>query len=136
MTSNIFQHLKIKLNGKFIPYGVSGVEFKKTNSISVTDTNFNTVFQYFELPPNTQTKEFNTEKCPYYQTSQYKCVPFNQLTDLSNNYVVPGNKTLEDILEKEEEEEEPISTDDVMVYAIVGVVAIVFISGLYFALKD
>lgn len=135
LTSSIFQYLKIKLDGKFIPYSVSGTEFKRINSISTISDNFRKGFQYFQLPPNTQTKKFNTDTCPYYQTSQYKCTPFNQLTDLSNNYVIPGNKTLEDILEKEEEEE-PINTDDVMIYAIVGVLSIVFITGLYFALKD
>jgi hypothetical protein len=58
-------------------------------------------FEFFSFPPrlpsSTSTK-WNSEQCPYYKTSQYKCVPFNQIKDLSGNYVIPGNKTLDTIL--------------------------------------
>jgi hypothetical protein len=63
-------------------------------------------FEFFSLPPRlpitSSNTKWNTEQCPYYKTSQYKCVPFNQLTDLGNlpdgSYVIPGNKTLDTIL--------------------------------------
>jgi hypothetical protein len=62
-------------------------------------------FEFFTLPPRlptTKSVKWNTDQCPYYKTSQYKCVPFNQLTDLGNigdgSYVIPGNKTLDTIL--------------------------------------
>jgi hypothetical protein len=59
-------------------------------------------FEYFTLPPRLPiTSGVVPDKCSYYTTKQYKCVPFNQLKDLStdgNNYVIPGNNTLADIL--------------------------------------
>jgi hypothetical protein len=38
-----------------------------------------------------------------YKTNQYKCVPLNQLTDISNGYVIKGNKSLETILKEQEQ---------------------------------
>jgi len=74
-----------------------------TRLSSCTD-DFKHRFEYFTRPPllpssakNGGPAGFNTEQCPYYKTSQYKCVPFNQLTDLSGEYVIPGIKTLETI---------------------------------------
>lgn len=74
-----------------------------TRLSSCTD-DFKHRFEYFTRPPLLPSSSksggppgFNTEQCPYYKTSQYKCVPFNQLTDLSGDYVIPGVKTLETI---------------------------------------
>lgn len=82
---------------------------------SCTDE-FKNRFEYFTLPPRLPTNvsgSFNS-KSSYYKTTQYKCVPFNQLKDLSGQYVIPGNKTLDTILyeqqqEKEKEKEQDIS---------------------------
>lgn len=63
-------------------------------------------FEYFTLPPrlpNSKSAKFNTEQCPYYKTTQYKCMPFNQLSDLSGEYVIPGNKTLDTILYEQQQ---------------------------------
>jgi hypothetical protein len=78
---------------------------------SCTD-DFRHRFEYFTLPPRLpKTTSFNTEQCPYYKTTQYKCVPFNQLKDLSGNYVIPGNKTLDTILyEQQQQQKEKINT--------------------------
>ena len=69
--------------------------------ISSCSDEFRHRFEYFTLPPRlpaSVSAKFNSEQCPYYKTTQYKCVPFNQLSDLSGNYVIPGNKTLDTIL--------------------------------------
>lgn len=62
-------------------------------------------FELFTKPPRLPTVKFQNDSCPYYQTSQYKCVPFNQLKDLSGNYVIPGgNTTLQNILDNKNAE--------------------------------
>ncbi len=63
-------------------------------------------FEYFTVPPRLPTSssaKFNSEQCPYYKTTEYKCMPFNQLKDLSGQYVIPGNKTLDTILYEKEQ---------------------------------
>jgi hypothetical protein len=90
------------------------------------------------------TKSFNSEKCPYYKTSQYKCVPFNQLHDLSGNpqdaYVIPGNSSLQNVLGKKQPSNassvaalnaEMKATEDIISYGAMGVVGIVLIYVLY-----
>ena len=91
----MFQQLLIQLNGSLTPYDTSGTTNK---TISVSSDYFRNRLEYFILPPRSSSRQFNTEQCPYYKTSQYKCMPFNQLKDLSNNYVIPGSKTLNTIL--------------------------------------
>jgi hypothetical protein len=76
----------------------------RTPLSSCTDEFINR-FELFTKPPRLPTVKFQTDSCPYYQTSQYKCVPFNQLKDLSGNYVIPGgNTTLQNILDKQNTE--------------------------------
>ena len=65
-------------------------------------------FQYFTLPPRLPVQESKTvqnESPNYYPTSQYKCVPFNQMKDLdkTGKYVIPGNKSLQTILDEKKE---------------------------------
>ena len=78
--------------------------FISSSTIPVCDEKFKQRFEYFTLPPRTSFTKTVNNKCPYYQTSQYKCVPFNQLKDLSGAYVIPGNKTLEEIMQEEKDE--------------------------------
>jgi hypothetical protein len=90
-------------------------------------------FEYFTLPPRlpaSVSSSFNSEQCPYYKTTQYKCMPFNQLTDLSGNYVIPGNKTLDTILYekqqaqlKENAGDVPSTTNTLTTEQIEGIVA-------------
>jgi len=106
---------------------------------------FTTRFEYFVLSPQpslrrTQAKtqlsssndyKTNDDSSNYYKTTQYKCVPFNQLTDLSGDYVIPGNKTLNTILEeqkqvqlKQKEEggtSKSLTTDDIETYVAGGI---------------
>jgi len=84
--------------------------------VSTCTDDFKNRFQYFSLPPllpvssrygkSTEAAPAGGEQCPYYKTSQYKCVPFNQLTDLSGNYVIPGAKTLETIQYEQQQKQE------------------------------
>jgi hypothetical protein len=53
-----------------------------------------------------------SNQCSYYKTTQYKCVPFNQLKDLSGNYVVPGNKTLDTILYEQQQAQQKENAGD------------------------
>jgi hypothetical protein len=116
--------------------------------ISNCDDQFKNRFEWFTKPPlvltkTTSTKTFNSEKCPYYKTSQYKCVPFDQLHDLSGNaadpqdaYVIPGNANLQDMLNKKQPsnaasaaalEAEMRTTEDIITYGASAVVGIVLI---------
>jgi len=74
--------------------------------ISSCTDEFRNRFEYFTLPPRLPTSvsaRYNSEQCPYYKTTEYKCMPFNQLKDLSGAYVVPGNKTLDTILYEQQQ---------------------------------
>lgn len=71
--------------------------------ISSVSSEFKERFEFFTKPPRLPTAKFNSEVCPYYKTEQYKCVPFNQLSDLSGDYVIPGNSTLQSLLSKQNE---------------------------------
>ena len=48
----------------------------------------------------------DTEQCKMLPTEQYKCVPFNEATDLKDNLVIPGNTTMAEILRKQKEVKE------------------------------
>jgi hypothetical protein len=87
--------------GNKIPTQFSDGELYTTVISSCSD-DFNNRFEYFSKPPLLPTTQFAKDICPYYTTQQYKCVPFNQLQDLSGNYVIPGNKSLETILSEQQ----------------------------------
>jgi hypothetical protein len=74
--------------------------------LSSCSDEFRNRFEFFKLPPrlpSSKSAKFNTEQCPYYKTTQYKCMPFNQLRDLSGEYVIPGSKTLDTILYEQQQ---------------------------------
>jgi hypothetical protein len=122
-------------NGKKIPEIISTDGNIYSTSISSCDDNFKHRFEYFTLPPRTPASsstpgQLNPEQCPYYKTSQYKCVPFNQSKDLSGNLVVPGNKTLETVLSDRDQSQKNATTKDsssksLTTEEIEGIVAIV-----------
>jgi hypothetical protein len=87
-------------NGNKVPTILSQDGIIYATPISSCTDEFKNRFEYFTLPPRlpSLTSKLNNEQCPYYKTTQYKCVPFNQLRDLSGQYVIPGNKTLDTIL--------------------------------------
>jgi hypothetical protein len=70
--------------------------------VSTCTDDFTHNFVYYTQPPRIPSSPSSSSginnRCPYYQTTQYKCVPFNQLKDLSGQYVIPGAKTLNTIL--------------------------------------
>jgi hypothetical protein len=91
--------------GNKIPLTTSrqGIVYSTTPFSSCTDE-FKYRFEYFTLPPKVSNRKLagiKSDTCPYYQTTQYRCAPFNQSTDLSGNYVIPGNKSLQTILKEE-----------------------------------
>jgi len=112
-------------------------------TLSSCNDEFRNRVEYFIKPPyiiSKSLKSFNSEKCPYYKTNEYKCVPFNQLHDLSgvnqDAYVIPGNSTLQDILDKNKSTSRSstsvsTATDDIIVYSTVAVCGIAVIIMLY-----
>ena len=105
----------------------------RTPLSSCTDEFINR-FELFTKPPRLPTVKFQTDSCPYYQTSQYKCVPFNQLNDLSGNYVIPGgNTTLQSILDKQSAEmnySKPQMSSQDMAVGIASIIAPIAVIGI------
>lgn len=112
---------KFRMNGgnkEILEYSPKGELY--TTTISTCTEEFRKRFEYFRLPPrpskqlqsargssqsgNTSSKtEDTTGQCKMLTTEQYKCVPFNEATDLKGNIVIPGNTTMADILNKQKE---------------------------------
>ncbi len=141
LTQTVYQQLLLQMNGNLKPYmippaireGDSTIRTYRFDDngnkkptvisqdgivyitpISTCSDEFKNRFEYFINPPRLPTLSsvrFNTEQCPYYKTTQYKCVPFNQLKDLSGNYVIPGNKTLDTILYEQEQNKKSKSNE-------------------------
>jgi len=88
-----------------------------TTPFSTSSTEFVNRFQYCTLPPRLpvdQSAQYGSDQCPYYKTTEYKCMPFDQLKDLNadGTVVIPGNKSLADVLkEKEEAKKKQEDTD-------------------------
>jgi hypothetical protein len=72
------------------------------STISVVSEEFVHKIQFFSHPPQL-TADFNTKTCPYYRTTEYKCVPFDQLRDLSGNTVMPSGVSLDKVLQNTNE---------------------------------
>ena len=89
----------VELDGSKTPSSISSEGYVPTTLIQASSEQFGNLFEYHEKPPALASK-FNESACPYYQTTQYKCVPFDKVKDLSGNYVIPENaQTLSDKLE-------------------------------------
>ena len=136
-------------SGNKIATATSNIGVIYTTPIASSSDSFRDRFQWFMKPPlrtgNSKSKTFNSEKCPYYKTSEYKCVPFNQLHDLSGStqdaYVIPGNMSLKNILDDKSSSKingniesffNQISTEDVIEYSaiVTSSVIVLFIAGL------
>lgn len=103
----------------FTEFSSKGEVYNTT--VSTCTDEFQQRFEYFTLPPRTSSvrssrilgSSANTvstagtaggqESCRTLTTEQYKCVPFNEATDLSGNVVLPGSTTLEEVLKKQKE---------------------------------
>jgi hypothetical protein len=72
-----------------------------TSPTIATSDNFKNIFTYYSEPPQLPGR-FNADSCEYYKTTQYKCVPFNKLQDLSGDYVVAKGNSLNTILNSQE----------------------------------
>jgi len=99
---------RVDTNGAKIPDTTSPDGIINIVTVSTSTDDFKNHFEYFTLPPRLPTGAGNQQK--YFKTTQYKCVPFNQFTDLSgtdktNTYVIPGNKSLDTILEEQKEQD-------------------------------
>ena len=135
LTSQKYQQLLIQLNAKLSTYTITpairggdstlrSYKFNNEGNKVVTDTSqdgiiyatpissctddFKHRFEYFTVPPrlpSSVSARYNSEQCPYYKTTQYKCMPFNQLKDLSGEYVIPGNKTLDTLLYEQQQQQ-------------------------------
>lgn len=93
--------------GNKVPTLISQDGIIYATPISSCTDDFRHRFEFFTLPPRLPTSVssgWNNDKCPYYKTTQYKCMPFNQLRDTADlnggTYVIPGNKTLSTILDE------------------------------------
>jgi len=69
------------------------------DTIPVVSQDFTHRIQFFTKPPQL-TADFNKQTCPYYKTTEYKCVPFDKLRDLSGNQVIPNGVGLNKVLEQ------------------------------------
>ena len=95
------QAYKLNEDGIKIPTTISESGNIYTTQVSSSSEEFTNRFEYFLKPPRLPTN-FSKDMCPYYKTTEYKCVPFNQLKDLQGKYVIPGSKTLDTILHEKE----------------------------------
>jgi hypothetical protein len=124
-----------------------------TTTISSCTKEFKNRFEYFTLPPKPPTlsnlevgsSAQNNEGVATiggfvtpYTTEQYKCVPFNQLTDLQGSYVIPGNKNLSMILDEKKQivqrqdkgdaTTKSFTTDQIETYVVIGVGGLMFLA--------
>lgn len=65
--------------------------------VSTASSDFKNRFIYYKKPPKLIGK-FSEDNCPYYKTTQYKCVPFDKIQDLSGDYVIRGANSLQSLL--------------------------------------
>ena len=145
--------------GNKVVTGTSNTGVIYATQLSSCTDEFRNRFEWFMKPPyrtgksKSQSKSFNSEKCPYYKTTQYKCVPFNQLHDLSGSsqdaYVIPGNTTLKNILDNQSSTKlnanmdsvfNQISTDDIIEYSAIAastivILFVVYKAGIYISAK-
>jgi len=112
------KNYKFNNAGNKVPTVISTDGNIYSTPVSVCTDDFKHRFEYFTLPPRTSssssslTNNWNSEQCPYYETSQYKCMPLNQSKDLSGNLVVPGNKTLDKVLSERDQAQTNATTKD------------------------
>ncbi len=119
-------------NKQVLTTSTEGIIYR-TSLSSCTDDFINR-FEFFTKPPRLPTLKFENDSCPYYTTTQYKCVPFNQLNDLSGNYVIPGgNTTLQSILDKQSTEmnySKPQMSSQDMAVGIASIIAPIAVIGI------
>jgi hypothetical protein len=92
---------KVNEEGEKIPTELSDVGQLSVMPISPAGDDFKNIVQFFRKPP-VISGGFSDKQCPYYTTTQYKCVPFSALSDLSGNQVVMQGQNLAQIINQQE----------------------------------
>lgn len=98
-------------NGVKMPIDGSEEGEVYTTTVSTCTEEFQDRFEYFIMPPLSGSSGSSgssgiisprpVSSCKPRTTEQYKCVPFNETTDLEGNIVFPGRSTLADVLAKQ-----------------------------------
>jgi hypothetical protein len=147
-TDGTLQTYYFDTSGKKVGTQTSADGFLYSTALPTCNKEFTDRFQYFTLAPRlptTTTTTSSNETCPTYKTSEYKCVPFNETTDLKDGiYVKPGtNRTLNTVLDeknavknKQDNPNQPaisIATLEAIIGGTVG--GVVLIVGVIFAIK-
>ena len=107
-------------DGKKVPQDTSTVGEMMTTQLSTSAPEFKNRYQFFTKPITLSSSAFK-DTCPYYATSQYKCMPFHSLKDLSGNMVIPGGVTLEQMLEAKAKQASLDGTGSLDVLSDIGV---------------
>lgn len=70
-----------------------------TTQVSTGSNDFSDRFEAFPaLKLSANGKTVFNNSCPYYKSTQYKCVPFDRLKNMKGEYVIPEGATLSTIL--------------------------------------
>ncbi len=105
----------IMANGKKIKSMLSPEGYLYQTSIETASSNFTNRFEYFKVPPLSR----STASKRVYKTTQYKCVPFDQLrnletpNDIKNSYVIPDGISMSSLLEEQKKVREDQKKGDV-----------------------
>lgn len=86
-------------NGNKIQTAVSQEGYLYTTQVSTGTDDFSNRFEIF--PPPKLSSSSNTmfnESCPYYKSTQYKCVPFDRIQNMAGKYVIPEGTQLSKII--------------------------------------
>ena len=75
-----------------------------TTQLSSCSDEFKKRIEHFTIPPGlpSSSKIGKNAANPLYKPAQYKCVPFDQLRDMSGEYVKLGSKTMEQIMSEQQ----------------------------------
>lgn len=92
---------EVNEEGEKVPTELSDVGQLSVMPISPAGDDFKNIVQFFRKPP-VISGGFSDKQCPYYTTTQYKCVPFSALSDLSGNQVVMQGQNLAQIINQQE----------------------------------
>ena len=134
-------------NGKKVGTQTSADGILYKTALPTCNNEFIDRFEYFTKSPRPPTAALggSNEKCPTYKTSEYKCVPFDETTDLKDGiYVKPGtNRTLNTVLDekkavknKQDNPNQPtisIATLEAIIGGTVG--GVVLVVGIILAVK-
>jgi hypothetical protein len=108
----------------------------------VTIAEIGNKLEYFKQPPQLTGglgKDFD-KSCPYYKTTEYKCVPFHRLTDLSGNEVIKNAYTLDQVMKEQDQQagintESSVSVKNLFIYLAIIIGIVIAIVGLGMAVR-